>query len=77
MSFSTDLQAWSSHKALLGLHDFEINLFENIKRVLSNRIKVDLEYAKNLASLTDSAPRVITTDFSTPLSLVGNFFTHP
>ena len=72
MAFGTDLQGWSSHKALLGVQDLEICLMEVMKKFLSSRIKSDRDYSSSLSSIIAAGQKLDPSDFSTPLCQVSN-----
>lgn len=70
MTFASELQGWSSHKALIAVQDFEIGLLENVKKCLLQRIKCDREYTGSLSAVISSAQKQDSTEFYTPFCQV-------
>ena len=67
MSFGSDLQAWQSHEALLGVQDHEINLLENVRKCMIQRAKCDREYVAALSSVVGScSQKLCNSDYDTP-----------
>ena len=73
MSFGTDLQGWQSHEALLNIQDYEISLFEAMRKCIAHRSKCERDYSNSLSSVIHSATQKLyddESDFDTPMSKV-------
>lgn len=73
MAFASELQGWSSHKALVAVQDFEICLLETIKKCLVQRIKSDREYANALATIVAMSQKQDLYEHNTPFCQVNLF----
>lgn len=58
MGFATDLQGWTSHDALISVQEAELQLLENMRRHIVQKVKCDREYSIALNSVYMQASRI-------------------
>lgn len=62
MTFGTELQATSSHEALLKRQDAEIRLLEALKKFVTQRVKCDKDYINALNGIVSAAQKFDCSD---------------
>lgn len=72
MTFGTELQAASSHEALLKRQDAEIRLLETLKKFVTQRVKCDKDYINALNGIVSAAQKFDCSDIDGTVNNVSN-----